>query len=159
MRNVFLLLLLAGALTACKKEEATPPPSKTDLLTAKNWRLTAYTTTAISTSGNTTTDMYAAEPPCSRDNFMTFKQDKTLVFDEGPTKCNPAVQQTTSIPWAWQDDETTLAYTISTTSGTGQTGIATFKYQVVELTANSLHLRYVLQQYYGGSASLIEDRT
>lgn len=159
MRNIFLPLLLAVALTACKKEEATAPPSKTDLLTAKNWRLTAYTNTAISTSGYSTTDLYAAEPPCSRDNFITYKPDKTLAFDEGSTKCNPSVQQTTSISWAWQDDETTLAHIIYTNPGTGPIGIATFKYQVVELTASTLHLRYVLQQYFGGSASLIEDRT
>jgi hypothetical protein len=159
MRNVYLPLLLAGALTACKKEEAATPPSKTDLLTAKNWRLTAYTNTAIATSGNTTTDMYAAEPPCSRDNFMTYKQDKTLVFDEGPTKCNSLAQQTTSIAWAWQDDETTLAHIIYTNPGTVLTGIATFKYQLVELTASTLHVRYVLQRYAGGSESFIEDRT
>jgi hypothetical protein len=159
MRNIFLPLLLAGALTACKKEEATAPASKTDLLTAKNWRLTAYTTTVIAASGNTTTDMYAAEPPCSRDNFMAFKRDNTLAFDEGLTKCNPLAEQTTSIAWAWQDNETTLAYSTNTNSGTGPVGISTLKYQVVELTASTLHVRYVLQQYFGGSDSLIEDRT
>lgn len=159
MRNRFLPLLLAVALTACKKEEAPAPPSNTELLTAKNWRLTAYTNTVISTSGNTTTDLYAAEPPCARDNFMTYKPDKTLAFDEGPTKCNPLVQQTTSLSWAWQDDETTLAHIAYTNPGTGPTGVATFKYQVVELTASTLHVRSVLQQYFGGSDSLIEDRT
>ena len=158
MRNSFLLLLLAGALAACKKEASPAPASKTDLLTAKNWRLTAATTVSIASSGNTTTDNYATEPLCARDNFRTYQRDNAVVFDEGPTTCNPASPQTTAIPWAWQDNETTLVHTVSTLSGTGPS-TAPVKYQVVELTASTLHLRYVLQQHFGGSDSLIQEWT
>ena len=151
MKRLLLPVLLAVNLVSCQKDEATPP-SKTDLLTAKNWRLAAYTTQFTTNGISTTTNTYASQPSCERDNFIVFKRDKSLLFDQGPIRCDPTSSQTTTFQWDWQDNETNLAYT-STVNVVG-----TVKHEVLELTASTLRLRYITQAY-GGSDSIIEDWT
>jgi hypothetical protein len=137
MRKSLPMLLLIMALAACTKEEevVAPNPSKTDLLTAKSWRLTALTSLAITNGFGTTTDHYATQASCTRDDFMSFKRDKSVVFDEGSITCFPNAPQTTTSQWEWQDNETVLAYVTSN----GFTG--TVKCELLELTATTLRLR------------------
>ena len=133
-----LLLLATGllALAACKKnDDAAPSPSRTDLLTAKLWRVSAQTTTSTPTSGTpTTTDDYATQSACERDNFVKFNADKTLVVDEGPTKCSTYDPQTQSFTWALSADQTKLLV-----SSPGQTTPETD--DIVELSATTLRFR------------------
>lgn len=114
MKNIFLFVLSVGlvVLSACKKEsEGTP--SKTELLTAKNWRLTAYTSTVTvtgSSSSTTTRDMYAPLLTCQKDDFFKFNADKTFVSDEGPIGCGTPPPKPT-YTWAFNSDQTKIIIT------------------------------------------------
>ena len=110
---VTALFLLA---TACKKDSTdtssnntvTPaPPSKTQLLTSKNWVVTALTCNPAYMGS---TDMYQMIPACSRDNLVKFNNDssRTVTFDEGSAKCNASDPQTTTDTWTLKDNDATL---------------------------------------------------
>ncbi|GAB3635255.1 hypothetical protein GCM10027422_08450 [Hymenobacter arcticus] len=133
-----LLLLAAGllALGACKKNDtAAPTPSRTDLLTAKPWRLAAQTTTSTPSSGPaTTTDDYATLSACERDNFVKFNPDKTLLVDEGPTRCSASLPQTSAFTWDFNADQTKLLV-----ASPGKANAETD--DIIELSASTLHFR------------------
>ncbi|SFP72377.1 hypothetical protein SAMN04515668_0131 [Hymenobacter arizonensis] len=152
MKKNLLLLLFCIGLTACKKGQDPSAPSKTELLTTNNWRLAASTVVSVSKGVSTTVDAYATIPACERDNFIRFRPDQSMVYDEGPTTCNPTFSQTVTSSWNWADNERTLAL------GTHIVG-ATVPYEVIEFTAGTLRLRYTLRQYFGGTDSSTEERT
>ncbi|MVN76150.1 hypothetical protein GO988_07420 [Hymenobacter sp. HMF4947] len=129
MRKLSLFLLVAVSLGACKKDSdsAAPTPSRTDLLTAKNWRLTTAT---ISVSGFPLPGAIAA---CSLDDFLKFGTDKVLTHDEGATKCDPTDPQTDKGTWDMPSEaKLTLALPNSDLPG------GTF--DIKELTATTMHL-------------------
>jgi hypothetical protein len=136
MKTLFLFVLGLAALSACKKEsEDTPSPSRTELLTAKNWRLTAYTSTATvtgSSSSSTTRDMYALIPACLKDDFFKFNTDKTFVSDEGPIACGAPSPKLT-YNWDFNNDQTKIV--ITTPASPVDFGTIT------ELSATTLRLR------------------
>ena len=102
-------LLLAGsllALSACSKKDDVAPGLQ-GLLTAKPWRISAYTTTITNAGVATTKDSYANMPACSQDNVFTFKNDHTLTVDEGATQCSPATAPD-SFAWSFSNDQTQL---------------------------------------------------
>jgi hypothetical protein len=141
MKKLSLLFLAALALGSCKKNNdntpATPTSSKTDLLTAKSWRITADKTTSTTSISptSTTTDNYAASPSCERDNFIKFNTNKTAVYDEGATKCSTSDPQTESAAWDFNSDATKL--TLTDPSGSG----LAVQEDILELTATTLRLR------------------
>jgi hypothetical protein len=131
MRRLFLLLLGVVSLCACKKNnETSPEASRTELLTAKSWRLSAATITA----GTSKTDEYATAQACERDNFIKFNTNKSVVVDEGPTRCDPADMQTQTSTWDFNNDQTKL--TIPVYAG------VSIAADIVELSATTLHVRY-----------------
>lgn len=139
MKNTFLLAASLLALGACKKtDDASPTPSPTALLTAKPWRLSAQTTTTTTSSSGVTVsatfDDFAALPACGRDNFYKFSADKTLLVDEGPTRCSTSSPQTTAFTWDFNADQTQLLVT-----STGKTNAETD--DIIELSASTLHFR------------------
>ena len=139
MKKLSLLLLATLALGSCKKNDDTSPasPSKADLLTAKNWRVTAdKTTTTIGTNASTTEDNYASAPACERDDFIKFGTDKTATYNEGADKCSIYAPQTTTLNWAFNSDETELVY--SEPNGGGGFAI---QHKILELTASTLRIR------------------
>lgn len=136
MKKKLLLLLLLGSAAACKKDTVAAPASKTDMLTARNWRLTALTVFSISSTGfGNTTDYYATNPACVRDDFMRFKTDRTVIFDQGPIQCNAGTPQTETRGWEWQDNETNLVYLAA--GGFSPT----LKCELLKLTTDTLRLR------------------
>ncbi|GAB3299471.1 hypothetical protein ACFQT0_31055 [Hymenobacter humi] len=144
MKKLLPLLLFYASLTACQKDKDPAAPTKTDLLTATNWRLAAYTVVSVTAGSSTTVDAYAAYPACQRDNFIRFRPDKSILYDEGPAKCDPAISQTETSSWQWADNEQTLAVASRVVN-------ASIPYEVVELTNSTLRLRYTRKQYFGGS--------
>ena len=116
----------------CKKDKA--EPSKTELLTNKNWIATAVTISpAIPIGGTLVTDYYAQLPSCSKDDFIRFEAPSTYREDEGAVKCNTADPQTLIGTWTFNGDQTVI--TTSTTSPTQ--GNSTQSYNVNELTDTS----------------------
>ena len=140
MKKLFLLLLATASLGACKKDSNSTSPaaaSRPDLLTAKNWRLSAYTST-FTAAGTpaVTTDEYAGLPACERDNFAKFNTNKSVAFDEGPTKCNTTDPQTENGTWDFNSDYTKL------TLGDPQLGGFPVPFDVIDLSASTMALRY-----------------
>lgn len=113
-----LALVMMASMSACKKDSK----SKTELLTSNSWKAkAAIINPAIDLfgTGQLTTDLYANTffyPACTKDDFMTFKDNGQVVTDEGPTKCDAADAQTTTQNWTLNSDDTVI--TISNLDGT-----------------------------------------
>lgn len=150
MTKWLLLNALALALGACTK--ADPIPSKTDLLTAKSWRLSGHTSTDFVGGRPVVTDYYALLPLCRKDDFLTFRRDKTILFDEGATKCNPSFSQTSSGQWDWSNFETEL--NLPTPTGSNLSAIAPYKLE--ELSPTTLHVSFTLAQFMSSNYTKID---
>lgn len=112
MRNVLFSLLLAVGCWQCKsKEEPTPAPapqSRTELLTGKEWRLTAATVNPIYDHfGRYITDWYSVTGPCLVDDLYRFDLPDVLTITEGSRVCQN-VPIDNPHKWAFNSDETTL---------------------------------------------------
>ncbi|RZK21402.1 MAG: hypothetical protein EOO56_11390 [Hymenobacter sp.] len=108
------LCLLLGAITvlgACKKDNDStfPATSRTDLLTARRWQVSNV---AITANGLPLPSSLVVSA-CQLDNTYKFNTDKTLVVDEGATKCSTTDPQTQSGTWAFANtDQTKLTITL-----------------------------------------------
>lgn len=101
-----LLSLLIGS---CKKEETTVPKSKTELLCAHYWKVVALTVNPpLDIDGTPVSDLLSIMDDCNKDDLVKYNTDKTLIYDEGATKCDPASPQTSSGTWSFNSDETIL---------------------------------------------------
>ncbi|KAB2914907.1 MAG: DUF5004 domain-containing protein [Bacteroidetes bacterium] len=135
MKKITLLLVLSSLLcfTACKKDEETSTPQKTksELLSAKPWKMTALTVNpAINAGGTMITDIYAQMQACDKDDVYSFKSDKTYTQEEGATKCDPNDPQVSEAgTWTFSSDEKQIVQTSS-----GSTESST----LVELTETKL---------------------
>lgn len=116
MRKITLMIAALAFLTvsSCKKEDektTTPTKSKTELLTAKAWKLTAMTVNPGITpvpGGPTITDIYSFMEACEKDNTEKFNTGGAGVTDEGATKCDPADPQTSNFTWSFASNETKI---------------------------------------------------
>ncbi len=121
-----LLLLLAVSaftVTACKDDE-----SNEDKLTAAScWKNTK------SETYDPTTNVWTEDvlDDCDKDDCTRFNADKTMTFDEGATKCDPADPQTSTGSWSLSADGSTL--TVSD-PGSG----FSFAGQITELSSSRL---------------------
>jgi hypothetical protein len=117
-RMLFMSLLsMTFLFSACKKDDEVI--TKTDLLTSGAWKATALTIDpafpTFDNEGNitgSTNDLFAMMEDCSRDDIISFKADKTLIMDEGASKCDNADPQKNSGSWSFNSDETTLTITV-----------------------------------------------
>lgn len=109
----FAILLIVPGMSSCKKDNAkssTPvtntPKTKTDMLVAATWKLTAAT---VSPAMFGSTDAYAMLDACEKDNTIQFKNDasKTMITSEGSNVCSGREATSTS-NWLFQNDETEL---------------------------------------------------
>lgn len=151
MKKLFLLLLTVASLSACKKDSENTP-SQTDLLTSKKWRVTAFSATYTTSGGGApttnTVDQYAQTPACSKDDFYKFNTDKTLILDEGATKCSISSSQTTAFTWDFNSGQTKL---LITPAGAGTASTSTS--DLVELSATTLRIRET-DSYTTGSTTV-----
>ena len=136
MKNLSIYLLTAAmglsVLGSCKKDNEKPAPTKTELLTAKNWKITADVS-AITTGGRTTTtDNFATAQACEKDNFVKFGTDKKAIFDEGANKCQGSNQTETGV-WDFNSDQTKLTLGAAGSAVIGQ-------FDIAELSATTLKL-------------------
>lgn len=150
MNKVYAYTLgLCAALTlaSCTKEDSdqvAPTPkltAKEAMLTAKNWRITAISAVATITAegfppATTSFDAYAKLINCQRDNFAKYTVDKTIVVDEGATKCSTTDPQTQIFKWLLNADETEL-----TVSGKVNGADRTEKAELLQLTPTTMQVR------------------
>ncbi|PJJ53179.1 hypothetical protein [Hymenobacter chitinivorans] len=128
------ILALACAFTGCKKEEEAAP-SKTSLLTARNWRLIADVSSITSGGKTTSYDEFADYDECEKDNFTKFSSDKKVTVDEGKLKCDPNGDQQSSGTWDFNSDQTKLLLDSPDLGG------VVIPFELVELGANTMKLR------------------
>lgn len=146
MKKLFFCLGTLAALGACKKDSDTTPAStasRTDLLTAKAWQISNVALTVNGISLPSSQFITA----CQLDNSFKFNTDKTLVVDEGATKCNATDPQTTSGTWAFSNtDQTKITITLPGSVFNGDA-------DVKELSSSALRL-YGAQSASGLSYTL-----
>lgn len=139
--RLWSLTLLASStltLTDCSKSSDPAPaaqPSRTDLLTAHNWRLSAGTYVVTENGATTTTDLYARLDACAKDNFSKYNVDHSSFQDGGVIKCSPTEPQVlTTSTWALLTNDTELSVTAN---GSGAT---TYIYKITALTTTTLSI-------------------
>ncbi|MEI6411990.1 MAG: hypothetical protein WCR52_21545 [Bacteroidota bacterium] len=136
-RILSLVLLTAIAFVACKKDDPapTPAPTKTELLTEKNWKAIALTVSpALVLDGVPYTDIYAQMDACSKDDLSQFKTNGQILYDEGPTKCSDSAPQVQTGTWLFSSGETEIIVT--------DADHISYKYKLLELTATQLKVQY-----------------
>lgn len=105
-------LALAMAFSSCKKDDDDDNGgnSTKDILTSGSWKISALTINpGIDAGGGIViTDFFSMMPDCTKDDLMMFKDDGTLIFDEGPTMCVPGSPQQTEGSWTLSSDNKTL---------------------------------------------------
>jgi hypothetical protein len=136
MKKLFLFVVVAVGLSACKKD-APAEPSKIELLTAKSWRVSAATTT--SSSG--TTDDFKNYLACERDDFATFYPNNSALFSEGPVSCNSVDYQTRTRSWDFNTKQTQLALPGTTKRYALTGGGGLIWYDLLELSATTLRVQ------------------
>lgn len=108
MKKLLTLAVAAFSLSlvSCKKDD---DPTKKEMLTGKNWKVTAWTIDpALPVIGS---NFYNQLEACTKDDLTSFSADGKATFDEGATKCNVSDPQTTTGTWALSTDEKTLSVT------------------------------------------------
>ena len=147
-----MLATVAGSLvfTSCKKDSDDPKPkSKAELITAKNWRVSADVSTEVGSNGQTvTTDGYAKYQACEKDDYVKFNSDKTLKSNQGTNRCNSSDPQEETGSWDFNSDQTKLTL-VNPNFG----GLA-IQLDLVELTATTLKTKIS-----SGSGSTLETQT
>ncbi len=129
-------LLATLTMTSCEKDK--DKPDNTEVLTGGSWKLTAMTSDpAFDWFGTPVTNLYAQLPACIKDDLTIFKENGTVNFDEGASKCDPNDPQTTSGTWAFNTDETILSVT---TDGD------TESWNVEEMKDKTFRARYEITQ-------------
>lgn len=135
---IICLLSFNLLFSSCKKDEEELSP-KTELLTNSAWKMTAYTVDpgfpTFDNEGNitgSTNGIFVLLDDCEKDDTHKFNTDKSLVTDEGMTRCDSSDPQKTNGTWTFNTDETTLTITEE-----GESQIVT----ILELTAGVLQLQ------------------
>jgi hypothetical protein len=110
--STYLVLAVVSLanLNSCKKDdETTPTPTltKTDLLTAKSWKVTD-----VKIAGQTIFDSPLVEA-CEKDDLTKFNANKSITFDEGAEKCDASSPQSRTGSWEFTTNETKLNMTDS----------------------------------------------
>jgi hypothetical protein len=99
-----------GSLTNCKKDEATSlhrAATKTDVLTAKSWKVTDIKIADKSIFRTILVDS------CSKDDLTKFNANKSVTFEEGAFKCEESSPQSRTGAWEFTTNETKLKVTDS----------------------------------------------
>jgi hypothetical protein len=134
--------------TSCKKDKDDPKPkSKTELITAKNWRVTGDIETEVIGGQTVTVDNYATYQPCDKDDYTKFDANKVFKDNEGTLRCNPAAPQETTGTWDFNSDQTKLLVNIPGLPIVVQSDI-------LELTATTLKIKTS-----SGSGATLETQT
>jgi len=125
MKRIYFLslVIMIIALVNCKKDSTL---TKKEMLTGKNWILSACTVSpAMSFNGTTSTDWFGHLDACIGDNILMFNTNGTFTTDEGAIKCNSADPQVEdSGTWTFNADETVISMTHSASAATTMTIIS-----------------------------------
>jgi len=111
MKNLLYILFFANEIIiSCTKNE---PASKTDLLTAGKWQITAHTEVCYcggSGFGTSTRNLYASYLACQKDDYYIFNKSSAVEVNEGALKCNPNNAQSYIDSWTFMNNETSIRF-------------------------------------------------
>lgn len=143
------ICLCTALFAACKKDD---DPSRREILTSGNWRMTAFT---LSVAGMQQSTGYDTQDPCIKDNLTLFKTDGTVISDEGATKCDPTAAQTSPVgTWELLENDTKFRLTASTAAlpiGLPVTGSSlALAGDVLELSSSVLRVKATGSYTYQG---------
>ena len=103
MKKLLYLLPLAVLLADCKKDATIEPLE----LTNKRWRLADLT--AQFEGAPVPVNVYATYiQDCSKDDFMFYSSDSTVVYDDGEKRCDSNQPQQISGVWRFRENNTKL---------------------------------------------------
>lgn len=155
MKNYFALLVLTSLFfISCSNDDDnsstnttptnTTPATKTELITAKPWKYSAWTVNppVKDNNGNDVSDVLANRPACSQDDLLIFNKNGNVSFDEGPTKCDNTDPQSTQGAWVFTSGEAKMnmanrVYNISTLTETEM--VLVFE----EIVGSTIHIHTV----------------
>src|ERR1700733_1928767 len=99
--KILSFVFLFATAASCKKSDsnpATPPKTKTILLTQASWKVQSVSQDT-NNDGTGDVDVTSALKACQLDNSYTFKTDSTGTMDEATTKCVDTDPQTKPFTW------------------------------------------------------------
>lgn len=108
-----LFLITVFVLTGCKKSNSLKEKTKTELLTASQWK---FSQVGIDQNSDGTIDYPLPTtllPVCEADNLFTFKADSTGVLDEGKELCTTTAKQTTPFTWKFLNNDTEISTSVA----------------------------------------------
>jgi hypothetical protein len=123
-KTLLSTLTLSIILFSCSKDDI---DSKPEELTNGSWKLTGYQTD-YDKDGVYEENTYAMLGDCQKDNIHTFLSNGDVTQDEGPSKCDDASPQTTTLTWSFQDNGASLQW-------------GGVKHTIEELSATTLKLK------------------
>lgn len=130
---LFYFVLSLTCIYQCKKDD-----KPIDILQKNNWQITSeIVTPAVDINGTKYSELISLLLPCAKDNYIQFKSDKTLITDEGATKCNAADPQTKS-SGTWDLSADAKSLYLTNTDLSNLTG--TLQAQVNKLDGSELNI-------------------
>ncbi|SDK00688.1 hypothetical protein SAMN05421823_101637 [Catalinimonas alkaloidigena] len=108
--NFALSAFLGIALFAsCEKKDDPAAANRTELISEKQWILTAVTVDpALPLNGTLVTNWYAQMDECDKDDIAIFRKNGVYEFNEGASKCDPNAPQTAQTTWSFNSTETVV---------------------------------------------------
>jgi hypothetical protein len=110
MKKAILIAIgFAGlAVVACKKGDNGKSATTAQLLTSTTWKIDTLSLD-INKDGTADTPLPdGTVQSCDLDNTITFKSDGTGIADEGATKCQDSLPQSTPFTWTLKNSDSTL---------------------------------------------------
>jgi len=90
------------------------PPTRTELLTAKNWMVEGWNIEPaidVDNNGTQENNLIPFIEACNLDDFFDFNADGTYTIEEGDSKCDPnAPTVVESGDWIWNSDNTRIIF-------------------------------------------------
>ncbi|MDO7873253.1 hypothetical protein Q5H93_00805 [Hymenobacter sp. ASUV-10] len=132
MKKLLYLLPLAVLLVDCKKDETIEPLE----LTNKRWRLADLTVApeAVPVPVNVYNDYIQA---CSKDDYMFYSNDSTVIYDDGVLHCDPNQPQQISGVWRFRENNTRLLM-----EGYKIAGVPVNEVNVISLSSRKMVISY-----------------
>ncbi|HEU4634279.1 MAG TPA: hypothetical protein VFS22_09855 [Flavisolibacter sp.] len=134
MKLFILAMAVCIVFISCDKDSSdNNGPTKTELITKASWKFEDAGADATK-DGSIDISFASQLPTCLTDNTLTLSAGGSGTVDEGTSKCDPSIPQSTAVTWSFANNESFLNL-----GGGGLLGI-TGQFKIVTLTDASLAL-------------------
>lgn len=134
--------------------------TKTEMLSGKNWKLSAFTVDPAldwDGTGTAVNNLYSQLQACEKDNISKFSTNGSLIYDEGTTMCSTTDIQTMNGTWSFNIDETKITVSVpdfATATNEFMSWDVNYEYtprtwDIVSLTSTELKVTIVEQDANG----------